>query len=235
MKPALYLALLIAQAAFTQQPATPTTQVKSTPPLCVMGDPRESMWAAQSGPKGKPQMSYYEVNDCSWHYGKNPRDANKKSVPIGTGVPTTSGEIPYTLEVSGPTSITPEGHSIFYAPQQGQIVWHADGSYTCPGPEACTVPAAQEIKQHDPVTDWPVITGTVLVANAPMDFEAEVRVSDPVMVHGRKTYTIDFKPGWTCRASRNYVYSGNPMGDEPPTLVTLTCVKSDAAPERKAK
>lgn len=45
-------------------------------PSCrTSGDPRESMWAAQSGPAGNKQIAYYEVLDCSWHYGKNPRDA----------------------------------------------------------------------------------------------------------------------------------------------------------------
>ena len=41
-------------------------------PACSLDghDPRESMWAAQaSGGKG----AYFEVLDCSWHPGKNPR------------------------------------------------------------------------------------------------------------------------------------------------------------------
>jgi len=41
-------------------------------------DPREAMWAAQGDPS---HSAYFEVLDCSWHGGKNPRDIkiNKKS------------------------------------------------------------------------------------------------------------------------------------------------------------
>jgi hypothetical protein len=43
-------------------------------PACSSGDPREPMWVSQANGGGEV---YFEVLDCSWHPGKNPRDSMK--------------------------------------------------------------------------------------------------------------------------------------------------------------
>jgi hypothetical protein len=53
--------------------------IKNSPntfPFCVAGenDPREAMWASQEA-NGKG--AYFEVLDCSWHPGMNPREHPK--------------------------------------------------------------------------------------------------------------------------------------------------------------
>lgn len=91
--------------------------------------------------------------------------------------------------VSGPTCIL--SPCFFYAPQQGQIIWHADGSYACPEHEICAVPTAQEIKQHRPVTDWPVIVGTS-IAEGPTQTSLRIdRTYGPVVIVESQTGRIE--------------------------------------------
>jgi hypothetical protein len=56
--------------------------------------------------------------------------------------------------------------------------------------------------------------------------EPEVSWSSPKIRNHRKTYTLDVKENWTCVASSN-------MADniQRPSLVIITCVKSDSRGE----
>lgn len=97
----------------------------------------------------------------------------------------------FLQQPSGPTAITPGGHSIFYAGQQGHIVWHADGSYICEGAGSCAAPTAQEIKQHSPVTDWPVIVGTS-IAEGPTQTSLRIdKTYGPVVIVESQTSRIE--------------------------------------------
>jgi hypothetical protein len=91
MKTALFLLLLSGMAWGQVKPFSPEmckTKVEHASPeyvkFCIShsdeypscpmngNDPREAMWVSQAnGGKG----AYYEVLDCSWHSGKNPRDS----------------------------------------------------------------------------------------------------------------------------------------------------------------
>lgn len=57
---------------------------------------------------------------------------------------------------------------------------------------------------------------------------------DPEIKDGRKVYTLSLLPDWTCVPTTNSTYSGNILHPNPITLVTITCIKSDA-PEYKEK
>lgn len=121
----------------------------------------------------------------------------------------------FLQQPSGPTAITSGGHSIFYGPQEKPL----SASATC-----------------DPKKNTCITTATTITSGNTLTMpEPEAHLSDPIMKDGRKVYTLDLKPDWTCRPSSNFVGGGNLLYPTEPTLVILTCVKSDAAPERSAK
>lgn len=47
-------------------------------PHCPLAghDPREAMWAAQASSRDE---AYFEILDCSWHSGQNPRDSLRRA------------------------------------------------------------------------------------------------------------------------------------------------------------
>lgn len=63
--------------------------------------------------------------------------------------------IPFAQQPTGPTCIL--SPCFFNAPQEGHIIWHPDGSYTCDNKGPCKEPSAQEINAHVPAKiDWKI-------------------------------------------------------------------------------
>jgi hypothetical protein len=67
------------------------------------------------------------------------------------------------------------------------------------------------------------VTCPGIVVDMISTLEPEVFWGSPKIRNHRKTYTLDVEEGWTCVASSN-----SSENFQRPSLVTITCVKSDS-------
>lgn len=98
-------------------------------------------------------------------------------------------------------------------------------SYEEPKPETFT--SGWEFQK--PAPEAPTSTDSLITFMTISAPEPEALLKEPTMVDGYRVYSLSVKPDWKCGASTNSIYGTSP------TVITLTCVKSEAAPESRAK
>lgn len=98
-----------------------------------------------------------------------------------------------------------------------------------------------EVQQDKPpVKPEPIYTGRenptsasnihFVSENEAQGFEIVIHPED----HGRKLYTLNMGKAWTCEWMDNSRPTRNAFNpNTPPTMLTVTCVKSDALPEAR--